>query len=144
MKWLLVAAAFVLGAVTTWFLTVKRVTRVVSEEDQVPGGADRLAAEGTGNSADVEVEDVGDDASAFGGAHTAASEASGAAEAWDRNAEDEDALMTGRTDDDAPDLSMPPVAEATPNGDVAGVGDPGGVAAIDEQVEEHTETPKTP
>ncbi len=36
------------------------------------------------------------------------------------------------------------MAEATPNGDVAGVGDPDGVAAIDEQVEQHTETPKTP
>ena len=147
MKWLLVAVAFVLGAVTTWFLTVKRVTRVVSAEDQVPGGADRLGADGTGSSADAEVEDVEnveDDASAFGGAHTAASDDSGAAEAWDRDAEDEDALMSGRADDDAPDLSIPPVAEATPNGDVAGVGDPDGVAAVDEQVEQHTETPKTP
>ena len=143
MKWLLVAVAFVLGAVTTWFLTVKRVTRVVSAEDQVPGGVDRQAAEGTGSSADVEVDDVEDAASAFGGAHTATSDASGAAEAWDRDAEDEDALMSGRADD-APELSMPPVADATPNGDVAGVGDPDGVAAIDEQVEQHTETPKTP
>lgn len=143
MKWLLVAVAFVLGAVTTWFLTVKRVTRVVSEEEQVPGGTGRQAAEGTGSSADVEVDDVEDAASAFGGAHTATSDASGAAEAWDRDAEDEDALMSGRADD-APELSMPPVADATPNGDVAGVGDPDGVAAIDEQVEQHTETPKTP
>ena len=65
MKWLLVAVAFVLGAVTTWFLTVKRVTRVVSAEDQVPGGADRQAAEGTGSSADVEVDDVEDAAERF-------------------------------------------------------------------------------
>ena len=79
-----------------------------------------------------------------GSSTPATSEASGAAEAWDRDAEDEDALMSGRTDDDAPDLRMPPVAEATPNGDVAGVGDPDGVAAIDEQLEQHTETPKTP
>ncbi|MGO4603148.1 channel accessory protein ArfC [Terrabacter sp. 2YAF2] len=143
MKWLLLAVAFVLGAVTTWFLTVKRVTRVVSAEDQVPGGADGQAAEGTGSSADVEVDDLEDAASAFGGAHTATSDASGAAEAWDRDAEDEDALMSGRADD-APELSMPPVADATPNGDVAGLGDPDGVAAIDEQVEQHTETPKTP
>ena len=149
MKWLLVAVAFVLGAVTTWFLSVKRVTRVVSAEDQVPGGADRRPAEGTGSSADVQVEDVEDHASAFGGARTATSEASGAAEAWDRDAEDEDALLSGRVDD-AAELSMPPVAEATPNGDMAGVGDPGGVAAVDEQVEQveqveqHTEMPKTP
>src|SRR6476469_9029754 len=143
MKWLLVAVAFVLGAVTTWFLSVKRVTRMVSAEDQVPGGADRQAGEGTGSSADVEVEEVEDDASAFGGAHTASSDASGAAEAWDRDAEDEDALMSGVADD-APELSVPPVAEATPNGDVAGVGDPDGVAAIDEQVEQQTETPEPP
>ena len=146
MKWLLVAVAFVLGAVTTWFLSVKRVTRMVSAEDQVPGGADRQAGESTGSSADVqieEVEEVEDDASAFGGAHTASSDASGAAEAWDRDAEDEDALMSGGADD-APGLSVPPVAEATPNGDVAGVGDPDGVAAIDEQVEQQTETPETP
>ena len=143
MKWLLVAVAFVLGAVTTWFLSVKRVTRMVSAEDQVPGGADRQAAEGTGSSADVQIEEVEDDASAFGGAHTASSDASGAAEAWDRDAEDEDALMSGGADD-APELSVPPVAEATPNGDVAGVGDPDGVAAIDEQVEQQTETPETP
>src|SRR6478735_5031789 len=141
MKWLLVAVAFVLGAVTTWFLSVKRVTRMVSAEDQVPGGADRQAGEGTGSSADVQVEEVEEDASAFGGAHTASSDASGAAEAWDRD--DEDALMSGGADD-APGLSVPPVAEATPNGDVAGVGDPDEVAAVDEQVEQQTETPETP
>src|SRR5690242_7183862 len=127
MKWLLVAVALVLGAVTTWFLSVKRVTRMVSADYQVPGGAERQAGEGTGSSADIQIEEVEEDASAFGGAHTASSDAWGAAEAWDRDAEDEDALMSGGADD-APGLSVPPVAEATPNGDVAGVGDPDGVA----------------
>ncbi len=58
MKWLLVVVAFVLGAAITWFLTVKRVTRVVPAEDQV-----RVVA--LGASADVEVDDVEDEASAF-------------------------------------------------------------------------------
>ena len=148
MKWPLVGVAFFLGAAVTWFVTVKRVTLVVPAGGPATGGADLPAAEGSGSSADAEdvddVEGVEDDPSAFGGARTATSEASGAAEAWDRDAEDEDALMSGRTDDDAPDLSMPPVAEGRPNGDVAGVGDPDGVAAIDEQLEQHTETPKMP
>jgi hypothetical protein len=133
MKWLLVVVAFILGAAITSFLTVKRGTRVVSAGGQVNVGDDSSA----------DVEDVADDASAFGGAHTSTSEVAGAAEAWDREAEDEDALMAGRSDD-AAELPVPPVAEATPNGDMAGVGDPDEVAAIDEQIEQHTETPDTP
>ena len=129
MKWLLMVVAFVLGAAITWLLTVKRVTRVVPTEDQAPGGA--------GASADA--EDAEDEASRFGGAHTPTSDTPGAAEAWDRDAEDEDALMSDRTHEAGGDPSMPPVADATPNGDLAGVGAPDGVAAIDEQVEQHAE-----
>jgi hypothetical protein len=155
MKWPLVGVAFVLGAAVTWFVTVKRVTLVVPAGGPATGGADLPAADGSGSSADAEdvddVEGVEDDPSAFGGARTATSEASGAAEAWDRDAEDEDALMSGRTheaaqepDHEPGDLSVPPVADATPNGDLAGVGDPDEVAAVDEQAEQHTETPKAP
>jgi hypothetical protein len=141
MKWPLVGVAFVLGAAVTWFVTVKRVTLVVPAEGQVTGGAGASEDDGEGE----------DDASGFGGAHTPVSDTPGAAEAWDRAAEDEDALMSGRRDeaaqepDDEPgDMSVPPVADATPHGDLAGVGDPDEVAAVDEQVEQQTETPMAP
>lgn len=122
----------------------------------VAGGADLVAAAGAGvlatevaGSSEGEGEDDdGDEASRFGGAHTPASEAPGAAEAWDRDAEDEDALLpelpavdpAGKDDLRAggsadPEVAAVPVADATPNGDVAGVGEPAAVAAVDEQVE---------
>jgi hypothetical protein len=153
MKWPLVGVAFILGVAITWFVTVKRVTLVVPAEGQVSGGAG--AAEDDG--------EAEDDASGFGGAHTPVSDTPGAAEAWDRDAEDEDALLSGRTDEvdgdvavraevpkveradeGSDDVSMPPVADATPNGDLAGVGDPDVVAAVEEEVEQHYETPKAP
>ena len=132
----------------------------------VGGGADLVAAAGAGVLAteaagssddegedddggeDDEDEDDGDEASRFGGAHTPASEAPGPAEAWDRDAEDEDALLPELPDVDPsgkddlraggsvdPEAAAVPVADATPNGDVAGVGEPAAVAAVDEQVE---------
>jgi hypothetical protein len=127
----------------------------------VAGGADLVAAAGAGvlateaaGSSDDEDEgeddgneDDGDEASRFGGAHTPASETPGAAEAWDRDAEDEDALLPELRDVDPsgkddlraggsadPDVAAVPVADATPNGDVAGVGEPAAVAAVDERV----------
>jgi hypothetical protein len=133
----------------------------------VGGGADLVAAAGAGvlateaaGSSDDEGEDDdggeddedegddGDEASRFSGAHTPASEAPGPAEAWDRDAEDEDALLPELPDVDPsgkddlraggsvdPEAAAVPVADATPNGDVAGVGEPAAVAAVDEQVE---------
>jgi len=122
-------------------------------------GAGVLATEAAGSSDDEDEgehdgneddgdEDDGDEASRFGGAHTPASETPGAAEAWDRDAEDEDALLPELPDVDPsgkddlraggsvdPEAAAVPVADATPNGDVAGVGEPAAVAAVDEQVE---------
>jgi hypothetical protein len=121
-------------------------------------GAGVLATEAAGSSDDEDEgehdgneddgdEDDGDEASRFGGAHTPASETPGAAEAWDRDAEDEDALLPELRDVDPagkddlraggsadPDVAAVPVADATPNGDVAGVGEPAAVAAVDERV----------
>ena len=162
MKWLLLVLAFVLGAVVTWFLTVRRASRTLPVEGPVgtdadaspdadvapvvsPGapavgavgavGAAELAAVvGDGvlsTEPDAPSEEVPGDAgpeeeaTRFGGAHTAVSEAPGAAEAWDRDAQDEDALMP-RT---SPEVA--PVVDATPNGDLAGVGEPDAVAAVD-------------
>src|SRR6476661_8141463 len=121
----------------------------------VGGGADLVAAAGAGVLAteapgssddggeddeggeDEDDGDDGDEASRFGGAHTPASEAPGPAEAWDRDAEDEDALLPELPDVDPsgkddlraggsvdPEAAAVPVADATPNGDVAGVGEP--------------------
>ncbi|KRF39484.1 hypothetical protein [Terrabacter sp. Soil810] len=162
MKWLLLVLAFVLGAVVTWFLTVRRASRTPPVEgpvgtdadggaaaDVAPvvapgapvvgavgvvGAADLAAVVGDGllpAEADAPSEEVPGDAgpeeeaTRFGGAHTAVSEEPGAAEAWDRDAQDEDALMP-RT---SPDVV--PVVDATPNGDLAGVGEPDAVAAVD-------------
>jgi hypothetical protein len=114
-RWLLLVLAFVLGAVVTWFLTVKRASRTLP----VPAEADRLSEEVPGDAGPEE------EATRFGGTHTAVSDEPGAAEAWDRDAQDEDALMP-RT---PPDVA--PVVDATPNGDLAGVGEPDAVAAVD-------------
>ena len=130
MKWLLVVVAFVLGAAITWLLTVKRVTRVVPTEGQAPGGAGASAED------DREAED----------------EASVSVELTPRRPTPRvlrrrgiatprtrmRSCLAGRTTMPLT-LSLPPVADATPNGDLAGVGDPDGVAAIDEQAEEHVE-----
>ena len=92
MKWLLMVLAFVLGAVTTWFLTVKRGTRPVDGAsavvDQAAGGV------GVEHGEDDVVLGLDDDPSRFGGERTPLSETVGPAERWDRNAEDVDALLT--------------------------------------------------
>ena len=81
-------------------------------------------------------EGEADDGAAFGGARTEFSVPPGPAEGWDRDAQDEDALMAhgqetpGDVDADAT-TDVPPVAAATPHGDVAGVGDPRAVEAVD-------------
>ncbi|KRB44087.1 hypothetical protein [Terrabacter sp. Root181] len=122
----------------------------------IAGGADLTAAAGAGALAaetaeaapDAGSQDEADDVDAaagadvdeaedadgtgFGGAHTPLSEPRGAAESWDRDAQDEDALLTEASTE--PDDSAP-VVDATPNGDVAGVGEPVVVAALDEAVE---------
>lgn len=105
----------------------------------VAGGADLVAATSAGvvgtvadSSEDAEgvadINDAQDDASGFGGPRTPTSDSPGAAEGWDRDAEDEDALLSRPSGD----VSIPPVADAKPKGDVAGVGDPTQVAAVDE------------
>ncbi|GAA2742361.1 hypothetical protein GCM10009868_12020 [Terrabacter aerolatus] len=119
----------------------------------VAGGADLVAAtsagliDAAGDTSHVEDpagdgEDAGDDASGFGGVHTPASESTGAAEGWDRDAEDEDTLLSHAPSGGAR-ASIPPVADATPSGDLAGVGDPAEVAAVDD-LEAETEDPEKP
>ena len=85
----------------------------------VAGGADLAAAAGAGVLATEPAEtsqrshdEVDVDAAGFGGPHTPLSESRGAAESWDRDAEDEDALLSRASEDDA---DVAPVAEATPN-----------------------------
>jgi hypothetical protein len=123
----------------------------------VAGGADLAAAAGAGVMAaeerkaaetaetvetdlDEDGEEGEDDASRFGGSHTEPSEAPGAAEGWDRDAQDEDALMPASAVE-ASDRGaqaqedVPPVVDATPKGDLAGVGNPSDVAEVDGHVE---------
>jgi hypothetical protein len=104
-KWVLLLVAFVAGAGLTWLLTVHRVTR-----DVPVGGAP---------DADDRTED---DASGFGG--PSSGESSGVAGArWMRDAQDEDALL--------PDAGLAPVEDASPMGDVAGLGHPEATRALD-------------
>ena len=140
MKWLLVVVAFVLGAAITWFLTVKRVTRSVPAGDQTSAVAPEVTPVvspggpvGEADQAHDEADEADDGASSFGGAHTPTSEAVGAAEAWDRDAEDEDALMSEPSEEAPVDQpsDLAPVEDATANGDVAGVGEPAAVSVVD-------------
>ncbi|NUO34409.1 MAG: hypothetical protein HOQ27_04985 [Dermatophilaceae bacterium] len=121
MKWWLVLVAFVLGLVVTWLLTSRR--------DGPPVPSSGTAVSEGGDSAERE----DDDASAFGGAPSEFSSDPGAAESWHRDSEDEDALMAREPAADAGELTsdVPPVAESTPNGDLAGVGEPEAVQAVD-------------
>jgi hypothetical protein len=125
MTWLLVGAAAVLGAAVTWVLTARR------EADR-PDGLDR-----------IEPTDEGDDSSAFGGTPTPPSAQIGPAEGWMRDAEDEDALLAHDEVDAevAPTVNIPPVRAATPTGDVAGVGEPETVAAVDAESEATAPSP---
>ena len=125
MTWLLVAAAAVLGAAVTWVLTARR------DADR-PEDLDR-----------VDQADEGDDSSAFGGTPTPPSAEIGPAEGWMRDAEDEDALLghDGVAADVAPTVNIPPVRAATPTGDVAGVGEPETVAAVEAESEATAPTP---
>ena len=137
----------------------------------IAGGADLAAAANAGvlatdadETSQRSQDEVEADEGGFGGPHTPLSESPGAAESWDRDAEDEDALLprsgaeaavaapvpeTTPDDDVASDIppvadatpnddvaTVAPVAEATPNGDLAGVGEPEAVAALDEAAEE--------
>ncbi len=127
MKWWLVLVAFVLGLVVTWLLTTRR------DGASVPGRGTALS-EGTAVSEPVDsAEHEADNASAFGGAPSEFSSDLGAAESWHRDWEDEDALMTHEPAADTGETAfdVPPVDEATPNGDLAGVGEPEAVRAVD-------------
>ncbi|NUR79910.1 MAG: hypothetical protein HOQ21_05635 [Dermatophilaceae bacterium] len=113
--------AFALGALVTWLLTMRR------DSDPVPSSASGLSG------SERPAEGAADDASAFGGPPSEFSSQPGAAESWHRDWEDEDALMTRRPTPGAREAEavVPPVAEATPNGDLAGVGEPQAVQAVD-------------
>ena len=138
MKWWLVLLAVVLGVLMTWLLTARRPSRPISTGEPAVSAAgpveDMTAVEEVAVEEEVAVDE---DWSGFGGTPTEPSTSVGAAEAWDSDAEDEDALLPhdgaaqpaagGAGADDL----VPPVAEATPNGDVAGVGEPGAVEAVD-------------
>ncbi|WP_028785660.1 hypothetical protein [Terracoccus sp. 273MFTsu3.1] len=153
------AAAAGAGVLATEHDESVEATHDVGEHVE-PEGTARGVQDEAGEDEMVDEAEVVDEAG-FGGAHTPISESPGAAEAWDRNAEDEDALLprsaaqaavaapvreTTPDDDVAP--HTPPVADATPNddvaagvapvdgatpnGDLAGVGEPEAVAALDE------------
>jgi hypothetical protein len=113
MKWGLALVALLLGVVVTMFLTARRADRRGVDEEDVAEA---------------------DDGSAFGGARTEFSVLTGPAESWDRDAQDEDALLS--REDEAPagpavGTDATPVAEATPRGDVAGVGEPDAIEAVE-------------
>lgn len=138
MKWWLVLVAFALGAFVTWLLTMRRDSDPVPMGERVVSGGEPM---GPGErrrapSAEAPAEgarDEADDASAFGGTPSEFSSAPGTAESWHRDWEDEDALMTREPEPGAGEVEavVPPVAEATPNGDLAGVGEPQAVQAVD-------------
>ncbi|KRF44573.1 hypothetical protein ASH01_11290 [Terrabacter sp. Soil811] len=113
------------GAGAAAELSAPEPTPVVSPSEPVAGaagvagGADLAAAAGAGvlatepaGTSQRSHDEVDVDAAGFGGPHTPLSESRSAAESWDRNAEDEDALLSRASEDDADDA---PVAEATPN-----------------------------
>ncbi|MBC9823095.1 hypothetical protein [Terrabacter sp. MAHUQ-38] len=135
MRWVLVAAAAVLGAAVTWVLTAR-------------GDADRP------DSVDhLDQADEGADSSAFGGTPTPPSAVTGPAEGWMPDAQDEDALLARSEALDAPadgkgpdvgvgaTMNIPPVPSATASGDVAGVGKPETVAAVEAESEAKAPTP---
>jgi hypothetical protein len=150
MKWWLVLVAFALGLVVTWLMTRRREGEPVSgseravSADERTNVDERLGASSTAAVADESRGEV-DDASAFGGSPSEFSSAPGAAESWHRDAQDEDALLSHEPEPEPEsesepepeatradvEASVPPVAEATPNGDVAGVGQPQAVQAVD-------------
>jgi hypothetical protein len=123
MKWLMLLVSVVLGAGITWLLTVKRETRtigpVLAPEPRPP------ADESFATSANAM-----DEAAGFGGPATRAPSSE---LGWDRTAQDEDALFPHEPHLPAEPVADPgaarlevtsPIAEATPNGDLAGVAAP--------------------
>ncbi|GAB3884836.1 hypothetical protein [Terrabacter terrigena] len=138
MKWWLVLVALLIGAVVTWFLTRREGESVPSGESPVSGSERSGQGEaGRSPSRDAGVGDAYegevDDASAFGGAPTEFSSQLGSAESWHRDAQDEDALLAREPASEVGDVEahVPPVAEATPYGDVAGLGEPEAIRAVD-------------
>ena len=140
MKWWLVLVAFVLGVLVTWLMTrrgdeepLSTSERPVSASEPADAG-ERLDGASATAVPDESPGEV-DDASAFAGSPSEFSSDPGAAESWHRDAQDEDALLSHESEPEATragvEASVPPVAEATPNGDVAGVGEPETVKAVD-------------
>ncbi|MGO4599703.1 hypothetical protein [Terrabacter sp. 2RAF25] len=133
MKWWLVLVAFVLGVLVTWLLSrrgggsVPTTGPAVSHSEPLDGAAPSDAASDSDDDPDVS------DPSAFAGAPSEFTSDVGAAESWDRDAQDEDALLPHEPVSAAgiAEAEVPPVAEATPNGDLAGVGEPEAVQAVD-------------
>src|SRR6476620_1491236 len=112
MKWWLVLVAFVLGVLVTWLLAGRRAEPGVSDgestvsgpEPVVLGEGDRFGESGAVGDGDADQGDADegddDDGSAFAGATTEYSAVVGAAESWDRDAQDEDALLPHEEESD--------------------------------------------
>ena len=142
MKWWLVLVAFVLGVLVTWLMTrrgdeepLSKGERPVSASDDADADAGERLDGASATAVPDESPGEVDDASAFAGSPSEFSSDPGAAESWHRDAQDEDALLSHESEREATradvEASVPPVAEATPNGDVAGVGEPETVKAVD-------------
>ena len=142
MKWWLVLVAFVLGVLFTWLMTrrgdeepLSTSEHPVSASEPADADADERLDAASATAVPDESPGEVDDASAFAGSPSEFSSDPGAAESWHRDAQDEDALLSHESEPEATRVgvepSVPPVAEATPNGDVAGVGEPEAVEAVD-------------
>lgn len=133
MKWWLVLVALVLGILVTWLLTRREGAAVPSSGPAVSQSEPLEAAAPSHSSGTGDDEPDVSDPSDFAGAPSEFSSDVGAAESWDRDAQDEDALLPHEPVPaaGAVEADVPPVAQATPNGDLAGVGEPGAVQAVD-------------
>jgi hypothetical protein len=150
MKWLMMLVAIVLGAGITWLLTVRRVTRQVTPGDATAPEPGETAARDETAREEVRRDEAAreeapcegatpgefapgetvpgetasddervDDAAGFGGAVT---QESSSLMGWDRTSQDEDALFPHEAPGLRPEAeTVPPIAGATPHGDLAGV-----------------------
>ncbi len=129
MKWLMMLVAVVLGAGITWLITVRRVTRQIMPtsalgDDSAGDEAARDATKSGEAALDAAKSDEGarDEAAGYGGAAT---QESSSLMGWDRTSQDEDALFPHDVQAGQREVTdVPPIAGATPNGDLAGVSAP--------------------